>query len=32
VTLVEGDSGNLKITTAADLRIAEAILREEEGR
>ena len=31
VTLVEGDPSNLKITTAADLRAAEALLREEAG-
>ncbi|MCK6479810.1 MAG: 2-C-methyl-D-erythritol 4-phosphate cytidylyltransferase [Planctomycetes bacterium] len=30
-TIVEGDPGNLKITTAADLRAAEALLREEGG-
>ena len=29
VTLVEGDPSNLKVTTGADLRAAEAILREE---
>ena len=31
VALVEGDPSNLKITTAADLRAAEALLREEAG-